>query len=46
MNKVKKKRKFERTCYNCKHLSKCIDRYRKNPIDCDKFKFSALCKSI
>lgn len=46
MNKIKKKRKFERTCYNCKYLYECANRYRINTAACDKFKFCASCKSI
>lgn len=45
--KVNKKQKFERICYNCKCFSaKCVDRFHTNAVNCDKFKFSALCKSI
>lgn len=45
--KVKKKQKFKRICYNCKYFSaKCVDRFSTNAVNCDKFKFSALCKSI
>lgn len=46
MNKVKKKVKFERICYNCKSYLKCIDRYRKNAKTCENFEFCATCKSI
>lgn len=45
-HKVKKKQKFERVCYNCKHYYKCTDRFNKDTINCDKFKFNALCKSV
>ena len=44
--KVKKKQKFERVCYNCKHYYKCTDRFNRDTINCDKFKFNALCKSV
>lgn len=44
--KVKKKCKFKRTCYNCKYCFKCTDSYRKDAINCKKFKFCATCKSI
>lgn len=44
--KVKKKRKFKRICYNCKFLAECKDRYSKDAVDCDKFRFCSTCKSI
>lgn len=44
--KVKKKQKIERACYNCKHYYKCTDRFNRDAINCDKFKFNALCKSV
>ena len=44
--KVKKKQNFERICYNCKYHSKCHDRFSKEAMNCGKFKFSALCKSM
>lgn len=45
--KVNKKQKFERICYNYKCFSaKCVDRFHTNAVNYDKFKFSALCKSI
>lgn len=44
--KVKKRRKFERICYNCKHYCKCTVRFNRDTINCDKFKFNALCKSV
>lgn len=44
--KIKKKKKFERTCYNCKYADlKCADRFKIDATNCNKFKFSSLCKS-
>lgn len=43
--KIKKKRKYEKNCYNCKYLVDCKNTAKHRDNICDKFKFSYLCKS-
>jgi len=43
--KPAKKKKWERNCYNCKHMSGCKIKIFVGE-KCDKFEFSATCKSI
>ena len=42
--KESKKKKWKRGCYYCKYVMKCENRYKIEV--CDKFKFTANCKSI
>ena len=47
-----KKKKFEKCCYNCKHEYNrstrefCPNMYKNGFNPCNKFEFSALCKSM
>ena len=41
----KGKQKYERCCYNCKYrFNGCKESFK--VLVCDKFKFSAICKSM
>lgn len=43
--KIKKKTKFEKSCYNCKYRFNCDMKLNTGKGYCDKFKFCATCKS-
>ena len=52
MKNKRKKVKFEKCCYNCKHLynsstkKHCPNMYKVGFNPCENFEFSALCKSF
>ena len=41
--KIKKKRRWPRTCFNCKHYCEGCDRH--HWAICDRFEFCSFCKS-
>lgn len=43
--KIKKKTKYEKSCYHCKYRFDCGMKFKIGKDYCDKFKFCATCKS-